>query len=478
MLRSTSILVTLPLGSLLGLGLLTGSCVRSPEDRTADGRLIVNYWEKWTGFEGEAMEAVVDDFNASQTRILVKKLTVSQIDRKLMLATAGGNPPDLAGLWSHSVCDFAEKGALTPLNRMLEDAGMTRADYIPVFWDVCEHRGFMWALPTTPATTALHWNKKLFRDAGLDPDRPPQTLAELDAMAEQLTVVSLTRGGERVHIRFPELTEEERKAKQFKIVQVGHLPHEPGWWMPMWTAWFGGELWDGNQTITAASETNVRAFQWFRSHAEKYGVSNLRTFGASFGNFSSPQNPFLGGQVAMVIQGVWMHNFIDKYAPHLDWAAAPFPAVDAEALPMVTLAESDVIVIPKGARHPTEAFEFIRYLQSQPVIEKLNLGQRKFSPLAEVSNGFIEEHPNPFIRTFIALAKSPNAVNVPRLSIWQEFNEELRVAGDQVMALSAEPEEALLRAQARVQWKLDRILRRWELVKDERLKEWADYDAR
>ena len=41
------------------LGLVAG-CTRAPQDRTPDGRLIIHYWEKWTGFEGEAMQAVVD----------------------------------------------------------------------------------------------------------------------------------------------------------------------------------------------------------------------------------------------------------------------------------------------------------------------------------------------------------------------------------------------------------------------------------
>ena len=45
-------------------------------------------------------------------------------------------------------------------------------------------------LPTTPATIALHWNKKMFRDAGLDPNRPPRSIAELD----ELCIVLLSRG--------------------------------------------------------------------------------------------------------------------------------------------------------------------------------------------------------------------------------------------------------------------------------------------
>ena len=43
------------------------------------------------------MQAVVDDFNRSQDRIVVKMLSVGEVERKLMLATAGGDPPDVAG---------------------------------------------------------------------------------------------------------------------------------------------------------------------------------------------------------------------------------------------------------------------------------------------------------------------------------------------------------------------------------------------
>lgn len=453
-------------------------CGRQATGMTADGRVIIHYWEKWTGFEGDAMEAVVDDFNHSQNRIFVEKLTVSSIDRKLMLAAAGGNPPDVAGLWSHTVPDFSEKGALTPLDNLVEQAGVKREDYIPVLWELCRHRGFMWALPTTPASVALHWNKKLFREAGLDPDRPPRSLDELDSMNDRLTIVELQRAGKTERVRFNELTDAEQRAKNFKLIQVGHLPQEPGWWREMWGYWFGGDLWDGERKLTANNAENVAALAWVRRHAEKFGVDNLRSFGASFGNFSSPQSPFLAGKVAMVLQGVWMYNFIDKYAPHLEWAAAPFPAKNPERFPLVTIVETDVLVIPKGARHPREAFEFMRYVNTQGPMEKLCLGQRKFTALAQVSPEFIARHPNPFITTFIESAKSPHAHYVPRLSTWQEYKDEMAVAVDRVLALEATPQEALDQVQQRMQWKFDRVLRRWDAVKEERTKEWSEYDPR
>jgi len=64
------------------------------------------------------------------------------------------------------------------------------------------------------------------------------------------------------------------------------------------------------------------------------------------------------------------------------------------------------------------------------------------------------------------------------LSVWGAYNDEMNVAIDRIMALEATPEQALETVQSRVQWKLDRMLTRWDMVKDGRLKEWSNYDAR
>ena len=117
-------------------------------------------------------------------------------------------------------------------------------------------------------------------------------------------------------------------------------------------------------------------------------------------------------------------------------------------------------------------------LNQQGPMEKLCLGQRKFSPLVKVSDEFLKKHPNPYIKTFMDLAKSPDANYAPRMSVWAEYNDELNPAIDRVMALTATPQQALDVVQTRMQWKLDRVLRRWDAVKDERMKEWSNYDPR
>jgi len=49
----------------------------------------------------------------------------------------------------------------------------------------CKYQGYYYCLPWGTDTYALFWNKDLFEDAGLDPDRPPQTMEELVEFAQR-----------------------------------------------------------------------------------------------------------------------------------------------------------------------------------------------------------------------------------------------------------------------------------------------------
>lgn len=426
---------------------------------TGSDRIKITYWEKWTGFEGDAIAAAVQLFNEKPERendlIEVELTTVSRIDRKLLVAIAGNDPPDVAGVYTFILYSYADKGALTDLTPFLEKAGIGRDHYIPAYWDLCRHRGKMWALPTTPATMALHWNKRLFREAGLDGNQSPQSLDELDQWAEKLT--KWKKGEETRSGAKP-------KGQGWSMVQAGFLPQEPGWWAWSFGYWFGGSLWDGEGRITANSPANIAAYEWVRAYTEKYGKDNIEKFASSFGNFSSPQNAFLGGKVAMVVQGVWMHNFIEKYAPGMEWAAAPFPSKHPVSFP-VTNVEADIIVIPKGSRHPKEAFKFIQFLSTQEGMEILCSGHRKFSPLAAVSPGFAKMNlpANPYLEMFRKMSYSQGGFSIPPLGIWMEFRREMGVAFDEIRSLKYPVKQVLDDLQSRMQNSLDKEMRRRKL---------------
>ncbi len=417
-----------------------------------EGRVTIRYWEKWTGFEADAMRAVVDDFNASQNRIFVDFSSVSQMDHRLMLAISGGVPPDVAGITGKSIPTYAENDALTPLDRLAARHGIAREQYIDVFWQICSYRGHLWALPTTPACLALIWNKKLFREAGLDPEQPPRSIAELERFNEKLV----------------------KRRPDGRLESCGHFPAEPDWYYDIWGWWFGGKHWDGDRTITADSPENVAAYDWIGSYPQRFGAADLLTFRDGFGNFASAQNPFFSGRVAMVLQGPWIYNFIKTFAPpDFEWGMAAFPSVQGDRLKDVTLVETETLVMPAGVKHPAEAFEFIRYVNSQGPMEKLCLLHRKFSPLRECSAGFFKNHPNPYIAKFLELAKSPNAHIIPQLTTWPVYSSDMTQAFGRIWTGRASAREALAEVQRHEQQAFDRRRQRWEHLSAQRLAEWS-----
>ena len=454
--------------------------VRAAEGELPEGfqrRVKITYWEKWSGFEGEAIKAAVDHFNRTNKKAIYVDLTLQgDITQKIRTATSGGNPPDLAGLYSVDVPVFAAQNALLPLDERMAKAKprIGRETYVPVYYDLCVYRGKTWALPTTPSTWALHWNKKLFREAkdelqaaGLDHRRAPQTIAELDKYADILTQwepKKPVRGeGES------DADHQDRIAawkKKRTLTQIGFLQTEPGWWKYSWGLWFGGTLWNGRDRITADCAGNLAAMKWVRTYVDTYGYEKMDAFKKTFGDFSTSDNAFFTGKVAMEIQGVWMARFVEKYAPKdFEYGVDPFPARQAglhSPAKGITVAEADVIGIPRGAKHPKEAFEFIRFMARPEGMHILCKGHGKHSPLAASKNvdGWIKNHPNKYVGVFTALSDSPNCHKTPPLGVWNEYRVEFGRAFDDVWARKKTPQQALADLQKLMQRRFEHELSR------------------
>jgi len=423
--------------------LLGGGC-RDRGGPSPDGKIHVIYWEKWTGPEGRSVRAVADAFNRSQDRIVVDVLTVSPIDRKTLVSTAGGDPPDIAGLWAYNLASFADAGALTPFDEFMRADGTTpdewQSRYYPVYQRITRHNNTVYAAVCTPAMITLHWNKQLFREAGLDPERPPRTVQELDEYARKLT---------------------KRDPRTGEITQMGFLPQEPGWWPWVFCRWFGGELFDGKNITFATDPRNVAAMRWVASYTKDYGLDAVTKFASGFaGQFASPQAGFFTGKVAMVFQGVWYNAYIREYKPGLDYGVAPAWPSAVDGVDDFAMAESDVLVIPRGAKHPREAWEFINYVSSSNPraqtreelrgMEVLCYIQEKNSPLREWSPFFADHHPHPQIGIFRRLSASPHAVFTPDIGIWTEYQREVLDAFAKIRLLIATPEEAMGDVQRRL----------------------------
>jgi ABC-type glycerol-3-phosphate transport system substrate-binding protein len=429
------------LGTLGAAGLAFALFGPRGEKRRTDGRIVLDYWEKWTGHEGAAMQRVVDDFNRAQDRLWVRYFSMSGIDQKAMIAIAGGNPPDIIGMGNFSIPAYAECNAILPLDELAHDAGIRREQYARAVWPMLTHRGKLWGIVNTCGALALFYNKTLFKEAGLDPERPPRTIADLDECA-----LRLTKTDGRANLDGRDLT------------QAGFLHMEPDWWTWLWGYYFGGSLYDESSGRALADSTpNIRAYEWAQSYPRRFGIDRVLRFQSGFGFYGTPENPFLAGKVAMTNQGPWLANMIARYRPEMEYGVAPFP-VDASIVnddAPIGLLDSDVLVIPRGANHPRESMEFIAYTQRREIVEFLSKVHCKNSPLATASEAFTRDHPNRYVGVHARIADSERAYVFPRTRTWEQYVAEFNAAMQRMWTLQEEAGAALARVQSAAQAELD-----------------------
>ena len=175
----------------------------------------------------------------------------------------------------------------------------------------------------------------------------------------------------------------------------------------------------------------------------------------------------------MIMQGVWMNNFIKNYAPaDFEYGVAAFPEETEHPGAPMTSAETDILVIPAGARHPQEAMQFIAFIQKQKNMEKLCLGQNKISPLVRVSDEFVQNHSHPHLRTFLYLANSSRATPTLSLPTFKEYANDMTTYVNLVLLGSMSADEARCAMLARQQKALDAKLARWNQVAPARISRW------
>ncbi|HZW08399.1 MAG TPA: extracellular solute-binding protein [Phycisphaerales bacterium] len=417
------------------------------------GRVVLDYWEKWTGQEGDAMRRVVDRFNRSQDRIYVRYFSLSAIEQKSMVSIAGGDPPDVLGLWNFSLPAFAESGALLPLDALDEAYRAELAPRLASYggesgWplrperyarpalDLLLYKGTPWGAVSTCSSMALYYSRSAFAGAGLDPDRPPRTIAELDQTADRLTSVG-PRG---------------------ELLRAGFVHREPGWWDWIWGYFFGGDLLDAAATrATAGAPENIRAYEWLQTYPERIGASRLLAFQSGFGNYNSVQQALLGGKVAMALHGPFLANVVQTFRPDFDYGAAPFPVEESLYDPErpIALLEADVLCVPRGCKRPREALEFIAFTQRRECLEALARDHAKPSPLADVSPGFVASHPNRWIAMHNGLVRSARAFPKPPTRVWSQYEAEFITKMGAMWDLRVDAATALREIQARAQGFID-----------------------
>lgn len=391
--RRRSVLSALALGAatagLSGCAVVSDGVVPAGQEglrlakEPAPGReRTIEMYNIWGGLAGNAWVSLAELYEESQPHTAVK-ITYAPISAetqvRLLTAIAADTPPDVALVTPEQYPQFAGLGVMTPLDDQMAAAGLTGQDYVPAIWDQMTIEGPVYSLPgMVDPNFPLFWNKTLFAEVGLDPEVPPETIDDLDRMADAM----LVREGSRV-------------------TRIGTIPWDYyGFSNSMFTVGFafGGRfVSDDNEVATPDHPNVVTGLQWMCDFAQRIG-------GAGSIAVASPAQtlPVLaGGRVGMMPMTTLDSGNVYTNAPDVDLGAALFPY--AEGLGSRGSASwlgGWNLFVPKGCQYPDSAWDFIRFCTATSEGTVANYDAQKAVPGIVTSPALAELEADPLTAIF------------------------------------------------------------------------------
>ncbi len=403
---------------------------------TNGGGQEIIYWTGWSGSELNAQEKLVSDFNNGNPRVRARILTQFGPSgyQKVRIAFAGGATPDvMSTVWAEELASYALRGVLTPLDAYLARSGRDlEREFTPGVARMLQVDGKVYGLAVTTNTTFIAYNKAIFREVGLDPERPPRTIEEFDLAAKLCTKTAANGGYERYGIRPTVLA--------------------------LWAYVFGGQWYDPEtRTITANHPNNIRALEWMRTYSKNYDLRRMQAFETTFGSNETPSGPFFVGKVAMWQTGEWAQESIRRYAPDLDWGWFALPS-PPEGRENVTGAGGSVFVIPAACKNKDAAWAFLNWITLPDPVEKFCTAVHNVPPLIEVGKRPYFQN-DPLYRFCVPIAQGQNSFGPPPIPTWPTFNREIGRVEEKVMLGGADPKTTLDALQRAMEKELRQTMR-------------------
>jgi multiple sugar transport system substrate-binding protein len=235
---------------------------------------------------------------------------------------------------SRTPLDLMAADATKELTAIGGDAVKKRADDLLNNGYVIVNNG-VWALPYEYDPFGYIYNATLFKDVGLDPDKPPQTWDELRTTNAAIKA--------KMPNSWPQCHPIKNTAKT--------LPY-------IWNA--GGTLWDRDVLPTKALFTAppvVATYKFLGEWAQKQWINTDEITG------DNQLQLMISRKCAAIDISTNLTLGLQANDPKTDWRVAPPPSMNANSQP-VTFGGGSALAVPSTTAHPKEAVDFIMWLTS------------------------------------------------------------------------------------------------------------------
>jgi len=303
--------------------------------------VTLDVWTGWTEDAATNIEKILDGYNKSQNRVVAKHVVVPEaMTQKLLAAVAAGSPPGTAVVFGASVAyQMAAQNALLALDEIgaPDQVDTLKKWMAPPIWDLGVYEGKFYYASMWNQCYGMFVNTKMCADAGVDPNKPPQTLEETVEVWKKLTTYDANGN-------------------------IDVLGGEFNWASVVMARFLGKYVDSDGKKVLANDPNNVKALKWITDFWTEMGPQKLQDFYASLqgrGERSAGQDPFLSGLRATLVTGPWQFNTLRNFKPEgFEFTVWPFPGpAGQKEKGMYTY--GDGWIICKGSPDPQAAWEII-----------------------------------------------------------------------------------------------------------------------
>ena len=172
------------LAGTMVLSMLGGFAVQADEE--SYDPITIQFWNGWTGSDGQVLMEYVDKFNATNKwNITVEMDMSSEFRDKITTAMAADAAPAL--ILGNAADKYTYDGKLRKLDEIWDNTDIKKEDFVSSYLDSLSTDDGLYGVPFQISSYVMYWNKDLFEKAGLDPETPPATYDEWTEMAQKLT---------------------------------------------------------------------------------------------------------------------------------------------------------------------------------------------------------------------------------------------------------------------------------------------------
>lgn len=162
----------------------------SSSKEEAGGKVEINFWHAMSGAGQEALDGIVADFNNSQDKYVVKAEFQGSYEESLTkLRSVGGtkDAPAITQVFEVGTKYMIDSGYIEPVQTFIDKDNYDLSQLEKNILNYYTVDNQLYSMPFNSSTPVLLYNKDAFKEAGLDPENPPQTFSEIQEAAKKLT---------------------------------------------------------------------------------------------------------------------------------------------------------------------------------------------------------------------------------------------------------------------------------------------------